>query len=187
MSEFEYLSVLISIIVALALSEIFSGWGRMIRHRDHVTVYWVHLLAMAISAVFIIQYWWAAWLYKGIVVDFFDYFVILLAPLTFVLLALVITPQISETSTRDCRAYYFKNCRWIYFLAVLVLLELVVADLVIRGEFPITVRNLIRVIAMIFLLLLGYFKNEWFHGITLVTLAVLQILFMALNPLFGAV
>ena len=70
MSEFEYLSLLVSIIVAFALSEIFAGWGQMIRGRDHVKVYWVHIAATLLVAALIIQFWWSAWQYRELAINF---------------------------------------------------------------------------------------------------------------------
>ena len=92
MSEFEYLSVLVSIVVAFALSEIFAGWGRMIRGRDHVKVYWVHIVATLLVAALIIQFWWSAWQYRELAINFYHYAALLLSPLTCVLLAFVLTP-----------------------------------------------------------------------------------------------
>lgn len=43
MSHFEYLSVLLSIVVAFAMSEALSGWGQMIRMRDRVRLHPLHL------------------------------------------------------------------------------------------------------------------------------------------------
>ena len=96
MSEFEYLSLLVSIIVAFALSEIFADWGQMIRGRDHVKVYWVHIAATLLVAVLIVQFWWSAWQYRELAINFYHYVALLLSLLTCVLLAFVITPKITD-------------------------------------------------------------------------------------------
>ncbi len=44
MSQFEYVAVLISIIVGLALTQILRGVGRMVTTKDGPRPYWVHLV-----------------------------------------------------------------------------------------------------------------------------------------------
>ena len=44
MSRFEYLSVLLSIVIALGISEMVSSWGALLRQRRLVRFYWVHRL-----------------------------------------------------------------------------------------------------------------------------------------------
>lgn len=185
MSEFEYLSVLVSIVVAFALSEIFAGWGRMIRGRDHVKVYWVHIVATLLVAALIIQFWWSAWQYRELAINFYHYAALLLSPLTCVLLAFVLTPQISVGAKLDCRDYYYSNTRWMYPLAALVIFELGIADYVIVGGALVTPKNVIRLIAIGVILLLGFNRNELFHRVMLGTLGLLLILFVSLNPALG--
>lgn len=185
MSEFEYLSVLVSIVVAFALSEIFAGWGRMIRGRDHVKVYWVHIAATLLVAALIIQFWWSAWQYHEMAINFYHYAALLLSPLTCVLLAFVLTPQITDGVKLDCRDYYYNNIRWMYPLAAVVIFELGLADYVIADGALATPKNLIRLIAICFILLLAFNKKEFFHQAALGTLGLLLILFVSLNPILG--
>ena len=42
MTQFEYLSVLVSIILALGMSEVMISWARMIQRRDHVKFSLLH-------------------------------------------------------------------------------------------------------------------------------------------------
>ncbi|NIV17474.1 MAG: hypothetical protein GWN47_03500 [Woeseiaceae bacterium] len=44
MSQFEYVAVLISIIVGLALTQMLRGVGRMVTTKDGPKAYWVHLV-----------------------------------------------------------------------------------------------------------------------------------------------
>ena len=185
MTEFEYLSVLVSIVVAFALSEIFAGWGRMIRGRDHVKVYWVHIAATLLVAALIIQFWWSAWQYRELAINFYHYAALLLSPLTCVLLAFVLTPQITEGVTLDCRDYYYSNIRWMYPLAAVVIFELGIADYVIAGGALVTPKNVIRLIAILFIFLLAFIRRELFHKAALGTLGLLLILLVSLNPVLG--
>jgi hypothetical protein len=44
MDPFSYLSVLTSIVLALGITRILSGVGRLLQTRGRVRIYWVHLL-----------------------------------------------------------------------------------------------------------------------------------------------
>ena len=59
MSEFEYLSVLISIVVGLGISHLLAGVARLIRRRDEVRFYLPSLLWMGALFLAFIQIWWA--------------------------------------------------------------------------------------------------------------------------------
>jgi hypothetical protein len=44
MDPFSYLSVLTSIVLALGITRILTGLGRLLQKRGRVRVYWVHLM-----------------------------------------------------------------------------------------------------------------------------------------------
>ena len=44
MDPFSYLSVLISIVLALGMTRVLQGLGEMMQARSHRRVYWVHAL-----------------------------------------------------------------------------------------------------------------------------------------------
>jgi hypothetical protein len=44
MGAFEYLSVLISIILALGITRVLAGVGEMLQARGHRRIYWVHVV-----------------------------------------------------------------------------------------------------------------------------------------------
>lgn len=181
MTEFEYLSVLYSITVAYSLSEIFACWGRMIRNRRHVQVYWVHIAAMFLIAALIIQFWWSTWQYRDIPLTFLDFTVVLLAPLTYVLIASVLTPQIIVGVPLDCKEYYYENHSWMYLLSALVIVELGVADFTVTGADPLGIKNVIRLAAIVFICVLGLSKSERLHKAMLGVLSILLVLFIALG------
>lgn len=57
MSEFEFISVLYSIVIAFPLSEIMAGWGKMIRRSHVLKLYLPHIGAMFLTAMLHIQFW----------------------------------------------------------------------------------------------------------------------------------
>jgi hypothetical protein len=42
MTRFEYLSVLVSIVIALGISEVTVAWGRVLQQKVTTKIYWLH-------------------------------------------------------------------------------------------------------------------------------------------------
>lgn len=183
MSEFEYLSVISSLFVAFAVSEILGGWGALIRFRRQSSVYWVHLMASVLTLVMMIQWWWSNWQYKNIPVNLFQFFINLLPAFTMVLLAQVLTPRLTEGTPFDGRAYYYENRKWMYFLAALTIVEFAVSDYVITGSSVVCIDNAIRATACLLLFSLGVSDRERFHEVILSLVGLLLIAFMGLVTL----
>jgi hypothetical protein len=59
MDAFGYLSVLLSIILGLGLTQLLTAIGRLIRHRDRVRVHWLPLLWAALLLLIYVQVWWS--------------------------------------------------------------------------------------------------------------------------------
>jgi hypothetical protein len=132
MSRFEYLSVLLSVVVGFAISEILSGWGSLIRRRAQLRPYWLLTSWSVLALVVMILFWWSAWDYHTTSSwTFFSFLAVLSAALTFVILAFVLTPTVSEDSTPDLRDYYFRNRTWIFGLWALVLVQVAAVDVIV--------------------------------------------------------
>ena len=58
MSLFEFLMVLVSIIIGLGLAEVLTGVARMIRSRGSIATYWVHALGVCMIFAALLQQWW---------------------------------------------------------------------------------------------------------------------------------
>jgi hypothetical protein len=54
MDPFSYLSVLISIVLALGMTRVLAGVGEMLQARSRRRLYWVHIVGVAN----LFLYWW---------------------------------------------------------------------------------------------------------------------------------
>ena len=61
MSLFEFLMVLVSIIIGLGIVEILTGIARQIRCRESIQGYWIHSVLVAIVFFALLQQWWEIW------------------------------------------------------------------------------------------------------------------------------
>src|SRR2546423_8317353 len=137
MDAFSYLSVLLSIIVGLGLTQLLTATGRLIRHRDRVRVDWLPLLWAGVLLVVFVQVWWSMFGLRNYRDWTFVAFLLILAQTcTLYMMAAVVLPEQVEQTGVDLAAHYERQRRWFFsfFLATLVIS--VVKDLVINGQWP---------------------------------------------------
>jgi hypothetical protein len=58
MGAFEYLSVLISIILALGMTRVLAGVGEMLQARSRRHIYWVHAIWIVNLFLYLVIAWW---------------------------------------------------------------------------------------------------------------------------------
>src|SRR5947199_1543258 len=58
MAPFEYLSVLISIVLALGMTRVLAGVGEMLQARARRRIYWVHSVWIFNLFVYLVVAWW---------------------------------------------------------------------------------------------------------------------------------
>ena len=58
MEPFTYLSVLISIVLALGMTRVLAGIGEMLQARSHRKIYWVHVVWAVNLFVYLVIAWW---------------------------------------------------------------------------------------------------------------------------------
>ena len=66
MTLFEFLMALASVVIAIALTEIFAGWGRLLRTHIVPRLDWLHLAWTLVIVLYAIQYWVGIWPYREI-------------------------------------------------------------------------------------------------------------------------
>ncbi len=119
MSQFEYVAVLISIIVGLALTQILRGVGRMVTTKDGPRPYWVHLVWTFYLFLLIVAFWW--WEFRLDTVDWSlsIYLVVIIYSTLLFFVSLVVQPLITDqiSSYKD---YYFSHRSWIFGLLIAI-------------------------------------------------------------------
>jgi hypothetical protein len=116
-TPFEYLSVLVSIIVGLALTQLLSGAARLIQLRRRVPMHATTLLWMAILLLIDIQVWWVAFERRAAVQwTFFSFLLYLLIPIGVFLLSYLVLPDMGDEDAPDLRANFEDNRAWFFGL-----------------------------------------------------------------------
>lgn len=118
MSLFEFLMVLVSIIVGLGIAEVLTGIARLIRCRGSIQGYWVHSVLVIAIFFALLQQWWEVW---GLRVTpewtFLGLVMMLTGPVGLFLIAHLLFPE--PMQGENLRAYYHGAMRPVWWLAAL--------------------------------------------------------------------
>ena len=137
MDAFGYLSVLLSIIVGIGLTQILTASGRLIRHRQFVRFYWPPLLWAGILVVIYVQTWWSMFgLRSQTNWTFLAFLVVLAQTVTLYMIAALVLPEEVGERGVDLRAHYERQSGWIFGFLLATLIVSILKDVVLGGRLP---------------------------------------------------
>ncbi len=111
MTEFEYLAVLVSLILGLGIAHLLLGVGRMIQRREEMKLDAVHLLWTGAVFWTLILNWWVFFQSQSVTQWSFDYFlVVIIWAVLFFLLAVLLFPP--DLETQDYAEVFARNRAW---------------------------------------------------------------------------
>lgn len=169
MTRFEFLMMIAAVVVAVGMTEIVGGWGRLIRTRSAVKPYWLHLGWTILILSSLIQYWIGMWSYSELQIERLGQIFFLIIPSLFgVLAAFAITPDVPDDGQLILRDYYWTKRTAIFLPLAAYFVTALVADFVIIGmenvEIDAASPHVVGT-ALISLLLLS--TREWVHIVVL--------------------
>jgi hypothetical protein len=137
MDEFSYLSVLVSIILGLSVTQILQGFAGLIQTRQRVQMFWPAAGWAALLLVIDIQSWWAmfgmrdfhAW-------NFLIFLVVLLQVIFLYLLAALVLPSFDGEHPFDLRDNYFHHARWFFSFLVALIATSILKEVLLSGALP---------------------------------------------------
>jgi hypothetical protein len=136
MDAFNYLAVLISIVLGLGIAQLLTGFGRWIEHRKTFRPFLPAMLWTAVLLLIHVQTWWSMFGLRLLPQwTFVRFAIVLLQPITLYLLALVVLPSHGAAGV-DLRSNYFDQRRWFFGLLAFLLVVSVLKDLVVTGSLP---------------------------------------------------
>jgi hypothetical protein len=138
MDEFGYLSVIISVILGLSITQLLQGITQVINHRDRVRIYWPTMGWAVLLLLVDIQAWWAMFSLRRVQDwTFLQFTVVLLEAIVLYVLAALVLPGIGrEEEVIDLRAHYFRHVGWFFGSLAILLVDSLLKDLVITGSLP---------------------------------------------------
>ena len=124
MNAFDYLAVLISIVLGLGIANILSGFASIVRARDRVKAFLPTYIQMGNVFLIHIQMWWSMFGLRDVAHWTFPaFFFTILQPVLLYLMSGFLVPDIPDEGQVDLEAAYFRESSWFaaaLFASVLV-------------------------------------------------------------------
>lgn len=137
MTAFEYLSVLLSIILGLAITQVLQGYRGLLLSRREVVAHWPSLIWSGLVLLFATQAWWASFGLEGEREWRYGTFLVILVQMGLIyMLAAVVLPDVPEGVEIDLRAHYEAQ-RVPFFGCLIGIVGVSLAkDLMLDGRLP---------------------------------------------------
>jgi hypothetical protein len=131
-SAFEYITVLISIILGLGITQILTGIADLIHQSKRVKIYWPHALWVIVVLILHVQDWWTTFDLRSFESWSLPLFLfIMVYPVVLFVLARLLFPFGLQEGVIDLKEFYYENYRKIFaFGSLLPLLSILDAILV---------------------------------------------------------
>jgi len=137
MTAFEYLSVLLSIILGLAITQVLQGYRGLLLARSSVRFYWPTIIWSVLILLFACQAWWASFGLEDYSGWRFDTFLVILTQMALVYMgAAVVLPDVPDGAAIDLEAHYDAQRRPFFACLLLAVAVSLIKDLMLEGSLP---------------------------------------------------
>jgi hypothetical protein len=179
--EFSYLSVLLSVILGLAVTQILKGFRGLLLSRARIQIYWP-VIGWAIFVLLLcFQTWWSMFGMRNRQDWSFEQFaIVLLQTILIYMVAGLVFPDFFGEGSTDLRESFYSHRRWFFFLGFAVVVVSVCADLVLYGKLPNPINLIFHGIFGITLLVGASTKNELYHKALVISAIAVFILYIVL-------
>jgi hypothetical protein len=174
MDEFSYLSVLLSIILGLAITQILKGFRGILQSRKRVKLYWPALAWAGLLLLIYVQTWWAMFgLRSHHDWTFGAFAIVLLQTIVLYMLAGLVLPDFFGNDAIDLRSNYYAHHAWFFSLAILTALVSIAKDLVLDGRLTETRNLCFHLVFILTAAIAAITRREWYHKAAVLVTAVL--------------
>jgi hypothetical protein len=141
MTPFEYVIVLVSIILGLGITTILTGVAELIKHGKPLRVYTPYIIWILLIFVLHIQEWWISYQLMSVKVWTLHFFLlVILYPINLYILAHLLFPG-SITKDFDTRNFYLEHHPRIFIGAITLVIisivqNVVITQLALRTQVP---------------------------------------------------
>ncbi len=164
MDQFSYLSVLLSIIIGLAITQVLKGFRGILLGRRRVRMYWPVLLWAIGLLAMCVQGWWANFGLREVAEWTFAQFAVVLLQMVFTyMLTALVFPDFFGDQSVDLRQHYYAHARWFFGLFIAALITSLAKDLVNSGHLPEPTNVGFHVVFIAAFLIAALTQSEWYH------------------------
>jgi len=135
MTSFEYITVLISIILGLGITQIVTGIADIIHQWEKMKLYWPHALWLLLAFVMHIHEWWYSYeLKRHESWHLISFLFLILYPILLFVLARILFPFGAMETETDFKIFYFNNYRKFFMMISLLVVLSILLDLFLEGR-----------------------------------------------------
>ena len=136
-ASFNYLSVLLSIVLGLAITQVLQGFRGLILTRAKVKLYLPTVIWAGLVLLIAIQGWWASFAMRTRANwTFVALLVIILQAISVYMAAALVLPNVTGDAVVDLRDHYFAHRNWFFGVILASLVFSVAKDLALAGHLP---------------------------------------------------
>lgn len=173
MSLFEFMMVLVSLIVGLGVTELLTGIAKTIRSRDTIQLYWVHALLVITVLLALLQTWWEIWAVRGTPAWTFPGLLMMIGgPIGLFLIAHLIFPDPIQNS--DFKSYYYNKMVPLFWIAVITVVISATFRPLILGQTLFNLSNISSFFLVVIFTCMALIRSPKFHS------AMVIIIFLSL-------
>jgi hypothetical protein len=173
MGLFEFLMVLVSVVIGLGITEILTGWANLLRDRDQVRFYWIHVLFQFGLFFALLQQWWEFWGMEGMgEISFLAVVTVLVNPIVLFLIAHLLFP--TKAAGAELEGYYYRQSPLLWGLVIAGTLEGTFVKPLVFGDPVFHPSNISGIPMVVFCLVLMVSKSRGVHSV-LVPLILLMV------------
>jgi hypothetical protein len=134
-SPFEYVSILVSIILGLGITQLLTALGNLLYHHQKVKLYWPHNIWIGFILFLHIQDWFITYqLRTRPVWRLTEVLFVLLYPITLYVITKIILPERGKKHIADLEQYYFSKSRIFFSLLSVAILLSILFNIFLTGN-----------------------------------------------------
>jgi hypothetical protein len=166
MDSFSYLSVILSIVLGLAITQVLLGFRALILTRAKVKLYAPTLIWAGMALLIPIQAWWADFaLRKQPNWTFFALLVVMLQAISIYMIAALVLPDIGGEKFVDLREHFFAHRSWFFGSTLASVVFSLLKTLALHGHLPSRVDRTFEFIFGAVAIAAALIRSERFHRI----------------------
>ena len=182
MSAFEFVAVLFSVIVGLAISPFKSAASELIEIHSRVKTYWVNSVWLVTVFIWDIFSWWGMWELNNLEMWNYPYFFLVVVNLSGIyLMTTLVLPQATDSGVIDLKKHYYSVHRIFFIITAWNFASIILINHLLFFK-PIFSPFTIMPFLLTFLSLYGAIsKSHKYHGFISIFTFISLIIFMSLD------
>jgi hypothetical protein len=139
MDAFSYLSVLLSIILGLGITQVLQGYRALLLSRSRVRLYAPTIIWSGLLLTFSAQLWWASFgLANHHEWNFGTFAIILLQTVLLYMMSALVLPDIPVDRDLDLKEHYFREASPFFIIGLMMIAVSISKDCLLDGKLPST-------------------------------------------------